>query len=48
MSWMISFVKNHPVVGGVLFAIFGVFLIHVSIDGARRYRLFENADTVIG
>src|SRR5437867_94412 len=41
MTWMISFVKSHPVVGGVLFAIFGVFLIHVSIEGARRYRVFE-------
>jgi hypothetical protein len=48
MTWMISFVKGHPVVGGVLCAIFGAFLIHVSIEDARRYRLFENADTVTG
>jgi hypothetical protein len=34
-AW-ISFVKNHPAIGGVFFAVFGVFIVYVSIDGAIR------------
>jgi len=43
MTSLIAFVKNHPVIGGVAFAVFGIFLIFVSIDGAKRFRLYENA-----
>ena len=48
MTALISFVRNHPVIGGVVFALFGAFLIHVSIDGAKRFRLYENATEVTG
>ena len=48
MHAMISFVKNHPVIGGVLFVIFGVFMVYVSIDGAKRFRLYENAKGLTG
>ena len=43
MHATISFVKNHPVISGIFFAIFGVFMVYVSIDGAKRFRLYENA-----
>ncbi len=48
MSALISFVKNHPVIGGVLSAAFGVFIVHVSVDGAKRFRLYENAREIAG
>ena len=43
MSGLISFVKNHPVIGGIVFAVFGVLMIYLSIDGAKRFHLYENA-----
>ena len=48
MSRLISFVMNHPVIGGVVFAIFGIFMIHLSIDGAKRFHLYENAKELAG
>src|SRR5206468_3628599 len=48
MTSLIAFVKNHPVIGGVAFAVFGVFLVFVSIDGAKRFRLYENAREITG
>ena len=48
MHAMISFVKNHPVIGGVFFAVFGVFMVYVSIDGAKSFRLYENAKELTG
>ena len=48
MHAMISFVKNHPVIGGVFFAVFGTFIVYVSIDGAKRFRLYENARELTG
>src|SRR2546422_9064683 len=48
MTSLIAFVKNHPVIGGVAFAVFGVFMVYVSIDGAKRFRLYENARELTG
>src|SRR2546426_8386248 len=48
MTAVIAFVKNHPVIGGVAFAVFGVLLVFVSIDGAKRFRLYENAREITG
>lgn len=48
MSALIAFVKSHPVIGGIVFAIFGVLLVHLSIDGAKRFRLYENAEELTG
>ena len=48
MSALIPFVKNHPVIGGVVFAVFGVFMVYLSIDGAKRFRLYENAKEITG
>ena len=48
MTSLIAFVKNHPVIGGVAFAVFGVFMVFVSIDGAKRFRLYENAREITG
>src|SRR5437867_5418158 len=48
MTSLIAFVKNHPVIGGVAFAVFGVFMVFVSIDGAKRFRLYENAREISG
>src|SRR5881628_1438084 len=48
MTALIAFVKNHPVIGGVAFAVFGVFMVFVSIDGAKRFRLYENAREITG
>lgn len=48
MTALIAFVKNHPVIGGVVFAVFGVFLVFVSIDGAKRFRLYENSREITG
>src|SRR3989475_13152385 len=48
MTSLIAFVKNHPVIGGVAFAVFGVFMVFVSIDGAERFRLYENAREITG
>jgi hypothetical protein len=48
MAGLITFVKNHPVIGGVAFAVFGLFLIFLSIDGAKRFRLYENAREITG
>ena len=48
MTGAITFVKNHPVIGGVAFAVFGVFMIFVSIDGAKSFRLYENAREITG
>ena len=48
MTGLITFVKNHPVIGGVAFVVFGVFLIVLSIDGAKRFRLYENAREITG
>jgi len=48
MSALISFVKNHPVIGGLVFAVFGVFMVQLSIEGAKRFRLYENAMELTG
>jgi len=45
---LISFVRNHPMVGGAIFAGGGIFMIYLSIDGARRYHLYENAREITG
>jgi hypothetical protein len=45
---LISFVRNHPMIGGAMFAVGGVFMIYLSIDGARRFHLYENARQVTG
>ena len=47
-SGLISFVKNHPVIGGIVFAVFGVLMIYLSIDGAKRFHLYENARELKG
>ncbi len=48
MHATITFVKNHPVIGGVFFAVFGAFIVYVSIDGAKRFRQYENARELTG
>jgi hypothetical protein len=48
MVGLINFVKSHPVIGGVAFVVFGILMVYLSVDGAKRFRLFENADQVNG
>jgi len=48
MSGLISFVKNHPVIGGIVFAVFGVLMIYLSVDSAKRFHLYENARELNG
>ncbi|HEU4400940.1 MAG TPA: hypothetical protein VFT43_02430, partial [Candidatus Polarisedimenticolia bacterium] len=43
---LISFVKNHPVIGGTLVIALGILLIDLSLDGAKRYRLYEGAGEI--
>jgi hypothetical protein len=48
MSGLTSLVKNHPMIGGALFALLGVVMIQQSIVGAKRFHVYENAKELTG
>jgi len=36
------------VIGGVAVVVFGLFLVYLRIDGAKRFRLSENTQEITG